>query len=239
MEININYPSNDQFVEDLILQRTGPFIKYGGAPALKVWSETGRKTQLLEHLIKNKLIGTYVYETTQEISREVDELIEILPNINFENIVSIGPGNGILELLLLKKITFSEILLIDIEDSDTYQHGFSDNGSGYASLQKTKEFLISNDIPADRILTCNPRHSQLPNFPFDLLISILSMGFHYPCNDYVTFIIENISADGRVVFDKRRGSVDAGFDQILRKFLIKKQTPSEKSDRVFLSGHET
>ena len=41
------------------------------------------------------------------------------------------------ELLLFQKVKFKKILLIDIEKTDTQNHGFNQNGSGYANLINT------------------------------------------------------------------------------------------------------
>ena len=45
-----------------------------------------------------------------------------------------------------------------------------EKGSGYANLIDTKNFLITNDIPSNKIITCNPEKQKITKFKFDLLI---------------------------------------------------------------------
>ena len=42
-----------------------------------------------------------------------------------KNLMSIKLGNGFIELLLFQKVKFKKILLIDIEKTDTQNHGFN------------------------------------------------------------------------------------------------------------------
>ena len=43
---SIHFPDEPDFINNLILQRTEPFIDMGGGAALSRWFETGEKTQL-------------------------------------------------------------------------------------------------------------------------------------------------------------------------------------------------
>ena len=52
-------------------------------------------------------------------------------------------------------------------------HGFNEKGSGYANLTDTKNFLITNDIPSNKIINCNPEKQKITKFKFDLLIFYL------------------------------------------------------------------
>ena len=169
----------------------------------------------------------------REISQDVDILFSSLPHRCFNRVVSIGPGNGILELLLMKRVRVNALLLIDIEESDIHQHGFASHGSGYASLRATKDFLVANGIEADSIFVCNLRIAALSTFPSDLIMSILSMGFHYPCDDYTDFILQSLQSGGQTVFDKRRGKADTGYAAIGKSLRLVKSIPLQKSDRMF------
>lgn len=229
----IALPESRQFIEDLVLQRTGPFIRLGGATALGEWTASGQRSQLFEFLAANHLLQGYLEEALREISQDTDVLISNLPHGRFDRIVSIGPGNGILELLLMQRMPVKALLLIDIEDSDVHRHGFAPHGSGYASLRATRDFLAANGVDEGSIFLCNPRTTPLPTFPADLILSILSMGFHYPCDDYTGFILRNLQGEGRLVFDKRRGKADAGCAALGKSLRLVSSIPSPKSDRMF------
>jgi hypothetical protein len=67
---NINIPTDKQFIENLILQRTGPFISYGGAGALNQWFARGDKAQLFDFLAKNNFLRRFLQDTFNDISQE-------------------------------------------------------------------------------------------------------------------------------------------------------------------------
>jgi hypothetical protein len=231
----IEIPQDDAFISNLILQRSGPFTRIGGLGALRKWFSTGEKSQLVGFLRENQLVEKYLKETFKECAEEVRDIVRELPGDSFDRMISIGPGNGVLELLFCREVKPTKVLLIDIEESDMHQAGFQDQGSGYASLRATKDFLVSNGVPPDVVMTCNPSHQALPSFKFDFLMSILSMGFHYPCDQYSEFIVENANKDARIVMDKRGGSTDAGFEKLRKIMRTQKQIPMDKGDRFFLS----
>jgi len=226
-------PNEGSFLDDLILQRTGAFIALGGGELLGHWFNTGEKTQLSAALRKDNLVPVFINNVCKKIAEEVDTLLRVTKRDTMDHFVSIGPGNGIFEMMIYEKIKYERILLIDIEHTDDYRHGFHEQGSGYASLKSTKEFMVSNGVPADKILLCNPRKEKLPPMQFDMLISLLSMGFHYPCDEYVDFILENIRPCGFVVFDKRKDVPDPGFELLSEKLNIVEQVDVTKFCRVF------
>ena len=230
----IKIPSNTEFLANLVLQRTGAFLALGGASALSNWFNYGDKESIANHLIKNNLTEKYIEALFYEISSEVKELRKYIGDGSLDRIVSIGPGNGLVELYLLSEGLTSEILLVDIEDTSNHHHGFEIKGSGYASLEATKSFLQKNTNANIRV--CNPYKEALPEFKFTLFISLLSMGFHYPCDEYVSFIEENAAANAMMVFDMRKGIIDIGGKSLLDKFYTHDVIPERKSDRVFLKN---
>ena len=230
----ISFPKDQEFFANLILQRSGPFTNIGGRDALQTWFRTGEKAQLFGYLEENDLLDRYLEETLRECAEEADVLVAALPSTCFNRIVSIGPGNGLLELCLFRETKPQALLLIDIEETELHQAGFAARGSGYASLAATKAFLTLNGVPEEAVITCNPKSQSIPSFRFDLLVSILSMGFHYPCDDYLEFILNNQNKGARVVVDKRNESVDAGFEALREKLRVEKRIRLFKRERVFL-----
>jgi len=133
--------------------------------------------------------------------------------------------------MLISEGLTSELLLIDIEKTDYHYHGYHEKGSGYASLSSTKKFLLDNLDHKIEIHTCNPTKQKIPNFEFTFLISLLSMGFHYPCNEYIPYIMSHSVEGSWIVLDKRRGSTDGGFSSIESEFKTVNSIPHVKSDR--------
>jgi hypothetical protein len=68
------------------------------------------------------------------------------------------------------------------------------------------------------VALCNPRHDPLPAGPFDLVVSLLSAGFHYPISEYSEFALRTLKPGGALVFDCRK-NVDqqdflSGFSEV-------------------------
>ena len=230
--MNIIFPKSKTFFSDLILQRTDGFIKCGGGEVLSKWMEGKNKSHLVDYLISIGKYEDFMKITMNAYIKEVNEFINVFKINKINNLISIGPGNGIFEILLLKKIKFNKILLIDIEKTDSQNHGFNEKGSGYANLTDTKEFLVANDIPSQAIIICNPKKQKTPKFKFDLLISLFSMGFHYPCNEYKDFIFNNASHRSKIIYDKRKNVFDKGHEELQKKFKFLTKISRLKHDRI-------
>ena len=232
---SIKISTSAEFLDNLILQRTAEFIALGGGAHLGQWFRTGAKQQLSAYLIENQLIESYCNALLGNVGREVGNLCRQVGRLAFDNVVSVGPGSGIFELLLLKRISFSRVTLIDIEESPgLHQHGYSQAGAGYASLGAIVELLTANGIPPEKIVACNPNKSSLPSHPFDLFISCLSMGFHYPCDAYLNFIMENAGESAIVVLDKRKGVPDRGFAMLEKLFTVFSAEEHPKHHRLYM-----
>jgi len=229
----LSIPVDDPvWMADLVLQRTGPLLTLGGGHVLAEWVHTGNR-QPLETLCSDPgFVSQYLDVVVGEALVEAESLEPLLDGQ--ARLCSIGPGNGLVELFLCRNTNANHILLIDIERTAEHRHGFELAGSGYASLQKTKQFMEMNGITGPSIQLCNPRREALPEFTFDVLISIMSMGFHYPCDEYVNFIRANCRQSGRVIFDKRKGVKDPGYDRLAVHFSGETLSENHKWQRLVL-----
>jgi hypothetical protein len=230
----LNTALANEFLVDLVLQRTSAFIKLGGAEALSRWFSSGERQGILDFLQKPGVIQVYVELTLSEIEAEVVQLVSKLPDGSLRRVLSIGPGNGLAELALARLGKTSDLLLVDIESTAHHRHGFNSEGSGYASLEATKKFILENVVNPISIVTCNPMRMKIPAFDYTLCISLLSMGFHYPCVQYANYLIENGAVGSVLAIDKRRDVVDVGFDAIAKNFQPIHVFPAQKSERVLL-----
>lgn len=62
------------------------------------------------------------------------------------------------------------------------------------------------------------------------------MGFHYPCDDYVDFILSNIRKSGNLILDKRKNVRDDGFAKLEKQLKFVDQIESKKSYRIFFAN---
>ena len=235
MEIKLD--SNKGFIANLALQRTGPLLAMGGGEALKQWVETGSKKEILLFLQSDDKLQQFLNLVFSEISKEANLFHRIISSRlqKQHKIVSIGPGNCIFELFLIKNIKDNgEILLIDVEDTPgLHKHLFEDEGSGYANLGESQSFLKKNGVSWE-ISLCNPNNTLLPDTDFTLLYSILSMGFHYPLESYLQYIVAQARKDSLVIFDCRNGYNQPELKKLEPHFKLFHNEESKKSARLFL-----
>jgi hypothetical protein len=229
--VQLNLTQGD--IADLILQRTGTFIAWGGREALTHWMKTGEKAQLTAFLLKNGRVNDFVNAVFAEVAAEFRVLRPYVEELKPRSAVSIGPGLGFFEMQLYN-LTRPELLLIDIEESAEHVHGYAQKGSGYSSLASCRNVLIAGGGDPARITSCNPRHQPLPPGQFDMIVSLISMGFHYPSDEYAAFITNGLRKGGLMILDRRAAVSDAGFAALEPLFDVVHTIPSPKSSRLIL-----
>jgi len=134
-----------------------------------------------------------------------------LPN-NCSKILDIGCGVAGIDILLHRHYACDGNLafyLLDktIVDKKVY-YLFEKEGSFYNSLELAKEILVKNGIPKENIhLLEVPSDYKIYTEPgFDLVISLLSWGFHYPVSTYLEQVYDLLREGGYLIIDIRRGS---------------------------------
>lgn len=233
----LRYPADPVFFRNLILQRTDALTSLVGPGPLQAWLTSGDTSPIESYFYIEKIRDQALKKLEEDFNRDLFQIAELLGDSTTpKTIVSIGPGNGLLEVLLLKQFpAIDEIVLIDIEQSLSHHHGYAQQGAGYADLNATKTFMTNNDINDTAITLCNPLYDKLPDIKFDLLISILSMGFHYPCDSYASYMIKNLSPAGSIIIDKRKSAPDAGFETLVaNQFEVAYHIDFGKFDRVLV-----
>jgi hypothetical protein len=197
----VNIPQSDEFLINLILQRTRPFIARVGKNALTHWTNTGDTSGLLLALGSSR--ADYIADALAEIESDVDQFCNLATPITPARFVSIGCGNGIAELFFWRRYKFDRLLLVDKETGGK-GHGEQEDGAGYASLSQTVQFLRDNGVTC-ATETWNPANPA-PSFPYDMLVSMLSMGFHYPAATYAKFMADNGAKGAVSIYDIRGNS---------------------------------
>jgi SAM-dependent methyltransferase len=157
------------------------------------------------------------------------EIAPFLPS-GSARLCDIGCGHALMDLVAARHRSPLKISLVDIEQTSARNHGFASAGAGYASLANARRFLTTNGVPDESVETCNPRRDSLPAGPFDLIISLLSAGHHYPVSEYVDFALNTLRPGGAFIFDMRHGK---GQEDSLRPFSeIRTLRRTGKSSRV-------
>ena len=145
---------------------------------------------------------------------EIDTFKDFLPN-HAKSIMDIGCGLGIINILLNKfyndKASF---YLLDKNCIDKkIKYGFSSNYESYNDLNETKQILLENNISENRLFLFDVEKDIQIDSKIDLVISLKSMGYHYPFETYLQLLVKCCNENTIFIFDV---SADT-FDEILFK----------------------
>lgn len=199
----------DADVANLILQRSE------GASArdqIKDWM-SGNDKPLLSYAKEHR--EQTLHSVFRIAERECGHFAAAVDDIKPQRLADIGCGYAFADLVLYRRYG-CDIVLLDIETSEKRHYGLQSTGAGFSNLQKAREFLEGNGVPADKITTLNPTTESTDEAgKFDLVISLASCGFHYPINTYDGLFKDQVTDGGAIVLDVRKGS---GGISVLKKY---------------------
>ena len=150
-----------------------------------------------------------------EIWQEYQSLRSHLPQTTAT--ADIGCGYGFFDLFLARD-TGCSLHLIDLETNENRHFGFSDKPAAYSNLDTARRLLVANGVASDQITTINPAHDPVEaTGPVDLVVSLLSCGFHYPVNDYLPYLRTCLKPGGQAILDLR-ATTEARQTALLEEF---------------------
>ncbi len=156
-----------------------------------------------------------LYKLIQEQKYEIAEIAKYLKRTP-QTVLDIGCGLGIYDLAIDKFYSqpINYYLLdktTDASEESKVFYGYKPVGAFYNNLDTTVDFLTSNGIEKDRLHVLSVASSNettnimlqntLQNV--DLIISIISWGFHYPVSTYLDTVDKILASDGVVCFHCR------------------------------------
>ena len=164
-----------------------------------------------------------------ELARTFEGFRAYLPR-RAERIMDIGCGMAGIDVLMHRHYPDAEIVLVDKHGvSDVIRSGFADHRdemSHYHDFGQALALLEANGVDLPRVTTHDVTDQDLPDGVFDVVISLLSWGFHYPIQDYAP----SVRPGGVIIADCRRGT---GGDKVLSKRgAVRVVHSSAKYDRV-------
>lgn len=141
------------------------------------------------------------------------DMIKNYLSTNVKNILDIGCGLGLIDIALYHHYNKNTRLhLLDKTNSiskDTSVRGFNKEYIFYNSMDATKDTLLSNGVNSNDIFTyeADPKNiSLLKNNKYDLILSLLSCGWHYSIETYIDLIKSTLSEDGLLILDIRHNT---------------------------------
>lgn len=183
----------------------------------------------LEILLRNSAIkNDYIVD----MEAEYLDIKSYLP-LKTKNILDIGCGIGGIDIFLSKHYNSPETTFycLDKTQLDNIYYGFKEKAAFYNSLDVAREFLSLNGIKNICTLLANDNNTIETNEKFDLILSLISWGFHYPVETYLFQVYTHLQVDGHMIIDIRKNT--NGLDKIKTVFSnIKVISETEKKIRI-------
>lgn len=157
---------------------------------------------------------------SEEMFSEYRQMEKFLPK-GVHTILDIGSGIAGIDVLLNAHYDSSHPffhLLDKTEMPHKVYYGLEKKASFYNSFDMTKKFLLQNGVPKEHIFVqeANDKNTIDFNITFDLIISLISWGFHYPVETYLNEVYEKLSPGGVLIIDVRKSF--GGMEALRKKF---------------------
>ena len=155
------------------------------------------------NILVNHFQDKYLEKNTEILFlKEIETFKNYLPN-KLENIMDIGCGLGIINVYLnqIFKNQPSFFLLDKNRIDKKIQYGFSANYESYNDLNETKKILLNNDLNNNQINLIDLEKDNKIEKEIDLVISLKSMGYHYPFELYLKLFNKCCNNNTIFIFD--------------------------------------
>ncbi len=197
---------NNRWLNSIVIRI--PFLTYNRMVLFEAWLFRSRIKRLF----------------AEDMEREYESIKSSLPE-SPSAILDIGCGVAGIDILLArhykergKNVDF--YLLDKTEINDRVYYGLEKTASYYNSLTIARDLLAANGVPGERIHTQEVTGAPIfPGVQFDLVLSLISWGFHYPVETYLDEAYGLLKPGGKLIIDIRKGSggenlVEAKFDAL-------------------------
>jgi len=175
-----------------LFNRLHPFSLYGAVVGL----EAKIRSEALKSLFEEGL-------------REDYEIIKDYLPKDCSSILDIGCGVAGIDCFLENHYRGTGVDFVLLDKSKVEKkvfYSYRQKGAFYNSLAVARQMLMDNGIDADRIRLVEVHEGTNPEIRdnVDLIISLLSWGFHYPLEIYLDMVVEKLSKNGTLILDIRR-----------------------------------
>ncbi len=159
----------------------------------------------------------------------------INPNDKF--FLSIGGGIGGLELIINQNFKDKNYYFIErnyVSQKVKYGWGGLVNDEAYNDIKLQKKFLDRNNLDKNRINIYDYDEDDLPKIKFDVIISLLSLDYHYDFDLYAEYLKRVSKVNTRIIFDTIRADY---FKKIFKNVEVIKSdfNTIHKSQRIICS----
>ena len=187
----------------IVLQR----IEIANSLLLKLRKIFGRyvfTNFLTKYFISPSDVGKKYYEIMLKEFLSISKEIENPDNKFF---LSIGGGIGGLEAVINKKLGSKKFYFIErnfVSKKVVYGWGGSLNSEAYNNVGEQKHFLLKNGLEEKNIHIYDYDNNELPRLKFDIIISLLSLDYHYDFFIYADYLKSVSAKNTKIIFDTIR-----------------------------------
>ena len=187
----------------IVLQR----IEIANSLLLKLRKIFGRyvfTNFLTKYFISPSDVGKKYYEIMLKEFLSISKEIENPDNKFF---LSIGGGIGGLEAVINKRLGSKKFYFIErnfVSKKVVYGWGGSLNSEAYNNVGEQKYFLLKNGLEEKNIHIYDYDNNELPRLKFDIIISLLSLDYHYDFFIYVDYLKSVSAKNTKIIFDTIR-----------------------------------
>ena len=140
------------------------------------------------------------------MSKEFSTIERFIKN-EYKSFLSIGGGIGGLELIINQNFKNNDYYFIErnyVSKKVKYGWGGMNNDEGYNNLDLQRNFLKLNEMGENQIKIFDYDNDNLPERNFDVIISLLSLDYHYDFNIYVEYLKKVSKINTKIIFDTIR-----------------------------------
>lgn len=156
-------------------------------------------------------------EYNKDIEFEYSTIKNYLPK-NAKSVLDIGCGIAGIDVLISKHYLDNiNVFLIDkTHTNKKIYYGFKKKASFYNSLDISKQVLELNGVSNISIQQATEQNSIDFGESFDIIISLISWGFHYPVSTYLDNAHDKLNKNGVLIIDVKKST--GGEKEIKEKF---------------------
>ena len=166
-------------------------------------------TNLFINFFQNKKLEESAYSL---FKKEFNSIENYLPE-EANNVLDIGCGLGLLNIFINQKYNNKpEFFLLDKNKVvKKVRYGFEKNYEGYNFLDETKNILFNNGINYDKIHIHDVDKEVIIKKTIDIVISLKSLAFHYPFENYIKLFSKCCDQKTIFIFDITPGKYNLDY----------------------------
>ena len=189
---------------------------------------------ITKYFLNSKQIGIKYYEAMQSEFLTFKEYIDFNED---EYFLSIGGGLGGLELIINENLQNKNYHFIErnfVSKKVVYGWSGKVNNEAYNDLNIQKSFLEINGMKPSQINIFDYDKDKLPEQKFDVIISLLSLDYHYDFEIYIEYLRKISNLNTKIIFDTIRPDY---FLKIFKnvKVIALQENTTHKSKRILCS----